>query len=347
MLGAIAAIASAALSASGAKKQAKAQQQANEQSYELGMENLKYSKERDEADRGLLKEANDRAYAREEMLTKMVTEGYTDPVTGITSKYVPGQGWVTTYSPEAGAQVQGDQREALLRTVMDQAAQRRGRQANELRRNDEGAQAQQTLAEMQGPNPYDKERIIADLVAARRRGVNEGFDKSTSQVLTSNLRTGTASDKFLLDAAKERAAALNDAQAGAYTEGLSLSEDLTGARTSRLGNKYNLFAGRASNVDDVPFAPSELPTVGASLSGKSASSANQNKFSPVTGRSPAQFDTGLVKPNLQSATNSYIAGQSITDLGKTLSNLYKPSPSKTYVEDFAWKNDRNSGTQTY
>lgn len=334
-------VASAGLNYIGGKKQAKAQQSANDQSYALGMENLAYSKERDEADRALLKDYNDKAFNREEFLTQVMLEGYSDPATGITTKYVPGQGWVTKYTPEAQAQIDADQREQLLRATVDSAAARRGRQANEVRRGQEGQYADSLMTEMQGPDPYDSKRIIADLISARKRGVNEGYDKSTRQVLTSNTRTGTASDNFLLQAAKERAAALTDAEAGAYTEGLGFAEDLRGARTSRLGNLYNTMATRASNFDDVAFQPSGLPDAGASLASKSnLASANQNKVNPITNRAPAQFDTSLVKPNLQSATNTYLAGQGIADLGKMLSQTYGKQD-----EELPWR--RGMGSTSY
>lgn len=332
-------VASAGLNYVGGRNQAKAQQRSNDQQVQLGYENLAYQRERDDADRALLQEYNDKALEREKFLTDIMLEGYSDPVTGITTKYVPGEGWQTMYAPQAQAQIQADQKEQLLRTVVDQAASRRGRQANEQRRLKEGSSADATLAEMQGPDPYDSKRIIADLLAARRRGVNEGFDRSTEQVLTSNIRTGTASDRFLLDAAKERAMALKDAEAGAYTEGLGFAEDLRGARTSRLGNLYNTMATRASNFEDVPFAPSGLPDAGAGLSGRTnPAGANQNKVNPTTGRGAPTFDTSLIKPNLQGATNTYLAGQATADLGKILSQHYGSGSG-----NLPWLNDVQTG----
>lgn len=346
MFNVLASLAGAAVTASGANKQAKATQKANDQQMALERENLAYSKERDEADRALLAKYNDEAVAREKYLTQIMLEGYTDPVTGVTSKYVPGQGWVTSYSGEARDQLQAERSESMKQLTEDAPRARRGRETNEVRRGQESQYAEGVLNEMKGPDPYNKDRIIADLINARRRGVNEGFDKSQSQVLTSDIRTGTSSNKFLAEAARERASALSDADAGAYTEGLSLAEDLKGARTSRLGNSYNSMAQRASNVDDASFAPSGLGEIAANLAGRNnPSSANQNKVNPTTGRAPAQFDTSIVKPNLLGATQAYTLGQGISNLGK----LTLPTPTASSGPQLPWltSGQRTSGNQSY
>jgi hypothetical protein len=350
---------SGAMANKGAKQQAKATQDANEKQYEIDLQNLAYQRERDDADRALLKEQNSKAEARQNMLQQMMNEGYTDPTNGTTTKYVPGQGWVTTYNQQAGALVKGSQREQLLQIVRDAAQARSGRDANAARRTKEGANADATLAELNSGDPYNTDRIVADLTAARRRGVNEGFDNSTKQVLTSNTRTGTASDHFLLEAAKERAKALTDANAGAYSEGLGLSEDLRGARTSRLGNQYNTMATRASNVDNIAFQPTDLPGQGQNLAGKaSPGAANQNMLNPTTGRPGATMNTSNIKPNLVGATSTYANGQSLDNLFKTISNSLGnsssgrgPAPNGgTWVDEsngLPWLNNRTSGSSSY
>lgn len=250
-----------------------------------------------DTDRALQASYHDQAERRQVAMDKIFNEGYTDPTTGVTSKYVPGQGWVTSYSPEQGAIIKANQREELARSTTDQAAGRRGRQNNETRRNNEGAYANTLLEQLKQPDPYSTDRIVGDLANARRVGVNEGYDKTLAGILTSNQRTGTSSDNILLKSAKERGQALNDASAGAYTQGASLAEDLRGARNSRLSNSYNQMAERAGNVDNVAFQPTSVNTGGKGAIGGVTPGSTGNQYgvdnSAVAGYNPDRSQANL------------------------------------------------------
>lgn len=252
---AAAALGSAAI---GDYQETRSQQQANRATMNTAANNQKMQYDRDLANYELDKKFSEQEKAYRDQLLKMMTEGYTDNATGVSTKYIPGQGTVTNYSPEANQRVQGENRENLLRVIQDAAMSRRGRQDNELRRQEEGATADQVLSELRSPDPYDSKRIIADIISSRRRGVNEGFDRTQREQITSDIRTGTGSNAMLVELAKARSNSLRDAEAGGYTEGLGVAEELRGARTSRIGNLYNVLASRASNQDDVAFSPQTL-----------------------------------------------------------------------------------------
>lgn len=310
-------VASAGMNYLGGREESAARQGANNLTYQQALMNQELQQDRDAENLMLTTSMNAEEKLYRDKLLRMITEGYSDTATGTTSKYVSGEGWRTTYTPEATDLINADRSEQLNRIIVDQAMARRGRQSNELRRMDEGAAASKTLGEMESPDPYDSKRIVADLIAARRRGVNEGFDKSLKGAITSDIRSGTNSNRLIAEMARERGSALSDAEAGAYTEGLGLSEDLRGSRTSRLGNKYNMLAGRASNFDDVQFAPQSLSSnaQNAAFARNPSSAGTPVMVNPRGNPSAATFDHSVIKPNFQGADNKYAIGALFDRLG--------------------------------
>lgn len=326
-IGAVASGIGSIANASGSRKAAKAQDAASQRQAELEAQNLEYQKERDVYNDALTRDYNAQEEAQRQEIMNMVKEGYSDPTTGMTVRYVPGKGYVSTYSPEAGQRIQAENRENLMALTEDAQRARRGKEQNELRRNDEGSAADAQLAELEGQDPYDTKRIIADLVGARTAGINDAYDQQTSQMLTSNLRTGTASDNLLAQVARERAKSLGDARKGAYTEGLSTAEDLRGARTSRLGNLYNTLASRASNVEDAAFAPNNLSATAASAAqskNPGTASGVTSPLNPRLGAAP-QFDTSVIQPKTAGAYGMY----SLASLANSTSAIADKYDSRT------------------
>jgi len=186
----------------------------------------------------------------------------------------------------------------------------------------EGNAANAALTELGNPNPYDPKRIIADTIAKRRAGVNEGFDKTQAATLTSNLRTGTASDNIIAQLAKARGSALSDANAGGYTEGAQIAEGLTGSRQARIGNNYNMLASRASNFDDVPFAPTTLSNQAqeAAFARNPASAGQPVLMSPRMNDQAGQFNLNAIKPNTSTAgayAQAILSGSNYYDTKRT------------------------------
>lgn len=290
----------AVLGAIGQQQAIKAQNQAQALQQRQADMNLKSQNDRDNTNYVLTADHNKDERGYRDMLLTMMKEGYDDPTHGVSTRYTPGRGNVTSYTPQAAALVQGDQRENLLRLV-DQQISRRGRSANELRRNKEGAAANSVMGEMESPDPYNDKRIVADLIARNRAGVNEGFDKTLQGALTSNIRTGSSSDNLIAKMARERSGALRDAEAGGYTEGLSTANSLRGDRTSRLGNLYSLLATRAANQDDVAFSPQTLSASGqqAAFARNPASAGQAVLTSPNMRATTGQYDLNAIKAPYQ------------------------------------------------
>lgn len=271
-----------------------------------------------------MREYNRDQSAERERMLDMMKEGYTDPTSGTTVKYEPGRGWVTTYSPRAAQIMDAQQNEAIQNLLVDQPIARRTRVLDESRRNKEGSLADAIMAELSGPDPYDNARITADVGASRRRGINDAFDRQTDRASTQALRAGTTGGNMIARMARERAAALSDADAGSYVEGLQLAEGLRSSRNSRLGSSYNLMANRAKDASGLPTPYDANPSAAAMSLANSArgqTSYIPSRTQPIqTSNAPLNFRS---QPNYGDAYQLSMLQQGaygINDLWKQIMN---------------------------
>src|SRR3989304_10344577 len=95
--------------------------------------------------------AQDTAAFNQQMLSNRMLEqqeaGSID-ARGNQVRYIPGVGWVTTSSEQTKKLTGASDAEELRRLTIDTLARRRGMQANEQRRDTEGAKANAKLSEM-------------------------------------------------------------------------------------------------------------------------------------------------------------------------------------------------------
>lgn len=174
-------------------------------------------------------------------------------------EYVPGRGWITTPSDMTRRLTDASDQEELLRLTQDAQRTRTGKQANELRRGTEGGAADATLRELQQNDGYDANTLFHLLRIRNREGLARGFDDESRMAMRHANRSGSSNAGSILAAlAERRGEAYRKADAQAQLDALTSSEELRGARTGRLANKYNMLASRASNVEDTPFAPNML-----------------------------------------------------------------------------------------
>lgn len=230
--------------------------------------------------------------------------GSTD-IRGNRTQYIPGVGWVATPSDMTRRLTGASDQEELNRLTVDAALRRRGMQANEQRRGEEGGYADEVMNELQQPDQYDEGRIFNVLRQRNREGLARGFDDESRSAGRQALRSRSSNAGSIFAAlADRRGEAYRKADAGAKADALGMSEGLKSSRDSRLGNKYNLFASRASNVDDTPFAPNQL---GSQLAGVLAARGNTapQAYGAAINAAGATPQRQGVKPNY---TNSFALG---------------------------------------
>ena len=242
--------ASIAASSMGNSAAARANAAATQGNMNTAAENVRYAMTRDMENEALQREYNNNERRDAQRQLELMREGYQDPVSGIRVHYEAGKGWVTDYTGSGKALAEAQRNEELQNLMVDQPMARRGRQANESRRLREGSMADQILSQLGNPDPYEDDRIIADLTARNRSGIEDSYRGVQASALMNAARTGTSGGNIIAKLAREKARSYSDADAGAYTEGLKTAESLRGSRSGRLTNDYNTFANRAANVDN-------------------------------------------------------------------------------------------------
>lgn len=178
--------------------------------------------------------------------------------------YVPGQGWVTDVTPTTqgliGASDAG-QRQNLV-TDLTRGQMERGQ--NFQRRQQEGGVANSMLSALE--NRYGaptREGVTGALKVANYTGANEGADNAKSAIGSAALRTGGASLPTATNFSNVDRGAVTGgrtALARADVDAPAMYEAQLGNWTKNRADPYNMLATRASNTQDVPFAPENIST---------------------------------------------------------------------------------------
>ena len=215
-----------------------------------------------------------------ERLLAIQLEGQTDAFGNRTS-YVPGLGFVTDLDPRVQTLQNASLREQTTRQTEDADRIRRGQRANEARRVDEGAQADNILAEIQRATatPLTENDLFQLLLSSGTQAFNREQDRGLQQVLRQSLRSGGANaPDILADFASAGADRRRDAAVDARLQAIQGADQINLGRRTNLGNLYNMFAQRAANLSDTPVAPEAISTAvnfGAQQVGRNALGAGQ------------------------------------------------------------------------
>jgi len=230
----------------------------------------------------------------------------TDPVTdsyGTKTTYVPGEGWRTVPGPLIQPVITGGAIEQRNQLDDAQRARTEGLSAA-LRRRQEGQVADQYLAQLGAGSPYGSpEQFVSALRSSKRADINDAYDGVVKNALRQNLRAGggpSSSANIIAKVGQRKAQDFAKAGTDALVEGNQAYEGLEGARTARLGNVYGALAGRATNVNNVPFAPTQLD--GSGLAYARANGQQANPYGSAVASSLAQKGVGA-----QGSANSALA----------------------------------------
>ena len=236
---------------------------------------------------------------------ELSTAGRTD-ARGNRMYYTPGVGWRTELTAGSRDAIQGSdavERMNMIDTLF------RGKDERDMafrRRLEEGSAASPLLKQlMYGYGQPTKEGVVGAKKIADVTGVSENTDNAKSAYATQAMRSGTsvAPTNFSnmdTGATTGIRKALASADAGASP---MVDAAVSSWQNTKL-NPYNTLATRASNVENVPFAPSQIgnnldasmanaAVVGASKN--NGSEAIQRGFAPMYsamgGQKPLSYDT--------------------------------------------------------
>lgn len=248
--------------------------------------------------------------------------------------------WELDLTPTTQSIINAWNSEELKRGTQDQYDSRQERQLALQRRLQEGGTADSFLTQLMQPSPYNQNAIQAALLERMTSGVNEGFDREQNNVMRQALRGGVdqgSIGNILAEFSNNRADALGQAEANSYLQSLESSSALEGARTGRLGNLYNLFATRAANINNAPFAPSGIESGAESNLAASRALVPQSLglAGSLLGRSVPQmqnYQGGLTK-----------AGLALGSIGDALSGLFDYSGSNALFGDRQLGNQLSNG----
>lgn len=184
--------------------------------------------------------------------------------------YRPGVGFTQDLSDRSQSLVNAADRAELSRLTDDEYARQQGVIANFDRRLGEGNLADALMSRLLQPSTTRKE-VQADLHLQNRANANAAYDQPTSDAILTALRGDIDPTKFIQGSDASRSRALGGALANAISQSRGDALQFDQSQGAFDANLYNMFAGRASNYQDTPFAPNSLPQV---LAGQAQTTRN-------------------------------------------------------------------------
>lgn len=250
---------------------------------------------------------------------EIATAGQTN-ARGDNVRYVPGVGWIESLSPTSRSLMGASDAETLQRSG-DYSRARIGRRMNADRRANEGSVADTELRNYRNPPNRSQAGVEGALIEAGVANANDPIDDMRRAVQMQALRSGTGAAHVIDALASRGRGNVRSAIANARVQAPGLYEEENSQRQSNTGNRYNLFATRASNIDDLPFSPSN---VGENLD---ATAATARAVAPQAlggaSAASARGTGGLLTTYNQARNNQPNYGLFAGSLSAGLDNLYQ------------------------
>lgn len=283
--------------------------------------------------RGDAKKADAKNEKRYDDRLKDMRLGSTDAM-GNRTKWVDGQGWVVDLSDTSENLRDAEANEQLAQLTRDAPLKRKQQDANYGEQVADRDRAQ-VLRKKLGEVRVDPEAIRRRSAAEAAKGVNGTFDEATNTAMRSALRTGSSNTGNILAAmAKQRAGAVGDAVSKAGAAAPAQAMALEDAETKQLSNLFNLFAQRASGVNQTQIKASGAAEDANALLARSAQSGNaaqqpqdfyQNERGAISNLLAAfaqQGGTlGKVEPMMGTANTLGAIGSSIESMGNKYGSM--------------------------
>lgn len=180
---------------------------------------------------------------------------------GNSTKFVPGQGWVTKLSGNSQAMQDAQDYEQMQELQHDLPAKRARMDSNLSRQREEDYVANGLLDEFKRVMPGDTESTRRKLINSMIPGINDAYNGTIEDASRAALRGGASnsnSAKLLSDLNKQKSDALTSAFLKAQGSADTMADTEYNSKRSGIANLYNLFATRSSAMPNVSFAPQNL-----------------------------------------------------------------------------------------
>ena len=238
----------------GAMEQADAQREATQANWAINVWNMQMrERERAEAIAMALKQR------KEQQL------GTTD-IHGTRTKFIPGQGWVTTAAPNIKQMQEAQNAEQMRVLNIDLPMRRKVMERNYARGlQDEGTadSLRRMFVNASGAAKSD-EGYASDLYQAQAMGLREASGDAGRRAWTQAMRTNQNSNFDELAASLQRTT--NDSYAKAAMQAKLMSrgagEKERATEMGQLANLYNMFASRAGQLPEVAYRPQDTSSQG-------------------------------------------------------------------------------------
>lgn len=336
IIGAAVGIGSSLLNSKGQKQAVDAQLEAarlnNETAQQINDDNIAFQEA-----------LNEQIRAQYEKLLGISLEGTVD-AQGNRTRYIDGQGFVTSLSPEQLAIQSAGNNESLLSLTQDAAQAREGRNRTAALRTNEASGADAFLRQLLEPNPYNVSTIESAFAARGRRGVNEAFDRTADRLGTQALRSGSTNTDALSSLATKRSEALRDADVDAFLQALSSAEDLNAQRLSSLGGTQS----RLSSAATTPVGQRLVSLPTPQTSNGNAGQLSQLGFLNASQRAPSNTTIPQLDPAIvgnAAGLGSMNAGNMLANVGNLVSSFDLSSLFKNSSQTAAlpWRTNTNTG----
>lgn len=290
----------------------------------------------------LQKQALDQQY-------ELATAGTTD-ARGNQTRYVPGRGWVVDTTPQTKSLI--NRSDAVQGMNM---AESLGRGADERRsafnrRINEGSAASPLLDAIRyGYGAPSREGVIGASKIADVTGSTEAADQARSGYTAAALRTGTGAvplGNTINSLDRGATAGVRSALARNDANGSSLYNSMKDQWMQSNANPYNMLATRASNVENIPFAPENLSaSLDSNLAARGPAAAG------ALGRGAANMNsatTPLMAAMLGQRTPNYdtFVGN-LTDMAKKIPGWFNGGASPATPDSGNWWKTSSSGDGFY
>jgi len=294
----------AGASLAGGIMQAEAQDDANQMNWAVNVMNYQ-QRERERAEQ----------IAMANKLRAEQKLGSTD-IMGTRVKFVPGQGWVTTGTPQTQALIDAQRNEQMKQLNTDLPMARKVRERNYVRGIEDEGMADTFRRQLANTYTPSDKPFEQDLLNAQLAGLRESQQDAGRRAFTQMFRTADNSRSGDIAAAlsREGGKAYTNAalQAKLLARGSGIKEADT--RRNQIANLYNLFATRASQGTDVNFKPTNIDNSAQLNSAAQGGLTTGSLAVQSAGKEGGTLD--YVKPNL-----GY--GNAVAGAGSALASAFR------------------------
>lgn len=221
---------------------------------------------------------------------------------GNQTRYIPGVGWVTDASAATKGVIDASRAEQFKRLTEDANLGRQNLRDDFARRGREGAMADSTMTEWKADDTPDVNTLRHAILSNRMAGLDRGFDQESQNAMRQANRSGASNaGNIVASLAARRADANSNARSSSYLDALTTRSGMQSNRDSRLGNKYNLLAGRATGAQPGFMPDNTASELRSALGARMNTNAQAMGVAGGLAGNAPQMDSSHAKPKFGAA----------------------------------------------